>query len=190
MPLVIFIKRSAPSDTGTQFQRTVETVLPVLIVSVVGACMQASHLFSASLMLAPATARFWSRSSMCTRALDKNDWHSFTCIWKDLGRQSAQFAQKAVCLVRAALRSPNPPRTRGSDCVLVFGMLSNQHMHLHRLASWASANLATVSGGNVLKRCVVQAVAQCNKERPSVFSRDRPNGQAQIPGVPEVFPTF
>ena len=39
------------------------------------------NLFSASLMLAPTTARFWWSSSMCNRALCKNDSHSFTCVW-------------------------------------------------------------------------------------------------------------
>ena len=43
--------------------------------------LNATHLFSASLMLAPTTARFWSSSSFCSRALDKNDSHSFTCTW-------------------------------------------------------------------------------------------------------------
>ena len=41
----------------------------------------AINLFSASLILAPTTARFWSTSYMCNRALCKNDSHSFTCVW-------------------------------------------------------------------------------------------------------------
>ena len=69
----------------------------------------ATNLFSASLMLAPTTARFWSSSSTCSRTLDKSDSLSFTCTWMgvtfvpDSARFNAAHKPSTLVLCRPKL---------------------------------------------------------------------------------------
>ena len=79
-----------------------------------------------------------------------------------MGNVSAQLAQNALSLGRTALRSPTPPRLRGSEAAS-FARTSHwssptprtAHMHLHNPASCAS-------GRTTRRAQLARAFAQCN----------------------------
>ena len=78
------------------------------------------------------------------------------CLHLTMGRVSAQIAQYAACLVRRALRRPNPPEPR--DCrVHVWGNLANGAQATPKCRSlWPAAN-SSVNSGLTTRKLVVRS---------------------------------